>query len=393
VRVAQGGPLPSGDGRGHGLLATEGAYTGRDNRLFRVEIEEGGELGTARFRWSNENASAIARVIRTIEAGSRSILVEDGSALLARDFVLIRCGLRQERARIASVLDDVITLDDPIADTYELADRPRVERWNAFQVPIPVDATDPLVSVTIPLEDGVRVRFGGHDLRRGDYWTLRTRYLARDQSAGVDPNTRIEDLGFVRPHGVRHHYAPLAKITRSAGDAGRIHQVKDLRPRIGNATVTDVGLPPLTGLTAVAADTPAVEHVGGTLLPPAGRASKFLVLLTGTLYVTGAIPVSGDPTLSLRLALYNAERTDPATEPDTGRIQDEERRLPLARVQTLREVPVNATFVSSGTPFAFLPTDDYTPVSAEVFAQVSGTGFSVELSNLRLTAVELKKST
>jgi hypothetical protein len=392
VRVSQGGPMPAGDGRGHGLLATEGAYTGRDNRLFRVEIEEAGELGTATFRWSNENASTIARVIATIESGSRTIVVEDGSALLARDFVLIRCGLRQERARIASVLDDVITLDDPVTDTYELADRPRVERWNAFDVAIPPDADDPLVSVTIPLEDGVRVRFGGRDLRRGDYWTFRTRYLARDQSAGVDPNTRIEDLGFVRPHGVRHHYAPLAKITRTEDDAGRINQIKDLRLRVGSATVTDVGLPPLTGLTAVGED-PAVEHVGGTLLPPVGRESKFLVLLTGTLYVTGAIPVSGDPTLTIRLVFYNNQRTDPATEPETGQIQDAERRLPLARVQTQIEVPVHLTFVSSGTPFAFLPLDDYTPVSAEVFAQVVGTGFSVELSSLRMTAVELKKST
>ena len=219
------------------------------------------------------------------------------------------------------------------------------------------------------------------------------RYLARDQSAGVDPNTRIEDLGFVRPHGVKHHYAPLAKVTRNEHDDGRITSIKDERRRVGNATVTDIGLPPLTGLTAVDPDKPAVQHVGGTLLPPAGKESKYLVLLTGTLYVTGAIPGTGDPTLSIRVAFYNAKRTNPATEPDVGRIQDSERGLPLARIEALREVPVHVTFVSSGTPFAFVPVEDFTPVSAEVFAQVKGTGFSVELSNLRLTAVELKKTT
>ena len=101
----------------------------------------------------------------------------------------------------------------------------------------------------------------------------------------------------------------------------------------------------------------------------------------------------GSGALSVRLAFYNAARTDPATHPDTGRIQDEERKLALARIQTTREVPVQFAFVSSGTPFAFLSVDDFTPVSAEEFAIVRGTGFSVELSNLRLTAVELKKST
>ena len=393
VRVAQGAGVPDGDGRGHGLLATEGVYTGRDNRLFRIEVEDPGELGTATLRWSDENASTIARVVSTVEAGARTIVVEDGSALLARDFVLIRSGMRQERARIASVLDDVVTLDDPVAQAHALVDRPRLERWNAFDVPTEPDPADPLVSLPIALTDGVRVRVGGHDLRRGDYWTLRTRYLARHQTAGVDPNTRMEDLGFVRPHGVRHHYTPLALIERRAGDGGRMHRIKDLRRRSGVAALTNVALPALTGLTAVDAETPAVAHVGGTLLPPASRDSKFLVLLSGTLYVTGAIPSSGDPALSVRLAFYNAARTDPATHPDTGRIQDEERKLALARVQTTREVPVQFAFVSSGTPFAFLPVDDFTPVSAEVFAIVRGTGFSVELSNLRLTAVELKKST
>jgi hypothetical protein len=65
----------------------------------------------------------------------------------------------------------------------------------------------------------------------------------------------------------------------------------------------------------------------------------------------------------------------------------------MERVQTSREVPLHLTAVSSGTPFAFLPTEDFTPVSVEVFATVAGTGYTVELSNLRLTAVELKKST
>jgi hypothetical protein len=392
VRVAQGEPMPSGDGRGRGLLTTEGAYTGRDNRLFRVEIEDPGELGSASFRWSDENASVIARVIRTIDAGSRVVLVEDGTEFLARDFVLIRCGLRQERGRIASVLDDVITLDDPVSESYAVADRPRIERWDAFQVPIPPDPDDPLVSLSIPLVDGVRARFGGRDLRRGDYWTFRTRYLARDQSSGVDPNTRIEDLGWVRPQGVRHHYMPLARITRNENDDGRIHQVRDVRPRIGHAAVTNVGLPPLFGLTATGTD-PVTEHVGGTLLPPTSKDSKFLVFLSGTLYVTGSVTATPNSQLSLIVAFYNHRRTDPATEPDTGRIQDQERKFPMERVQTSREVPLHLTAVSSGTPFAFLPTEDFTPVSVEVFATVAGTGYTVELSNLRLTAVELKKST
>ena len=218
------------------------------------------------------------------------------------------------------------------------------------------------------------------------------RGISRATSRRAWTNTRIEDLGFVRPHGVKHHYAPLAKVTRNEHDDGRITSIKDERRRVGNATVTDIGLPPLTGLTAVDPDKPAVQRRRDAAAAR-GQGEQVLVLLTGTLYVTGAIPGTGDPTLSIRVAFYNAKRTSPATEPDVGRIQDSERGLPLARIEALRGGSVHVTFVSSGTPFAFVPVEDFTPLSAEVFAQVKGTGFSVELSNLRLTAVELKKTT
>ncbi len=392
VRVAQGGPMPSGDGRGQGLLATEGVYKGRDNRLYRVEIEEPGDLGTATFRWSDENGSVLGRIIRTVPAGTRVVEVEEAARFHAQDRVLVRSGLRQEKARIASVVDDTITLEDPVSETYAMEDRPRIERWNAFDVAISPDPGDPLVSTSVELNDGVRVRFGGREMLRGDFWTFQTRYLARDQSAGVDPETRIEDLGFVRPEGVRHHYAPLARITRREGDEGRIREIKDLRRRTGNTTVTDVGLSPLT-VAGVPPEDAVPEHLGGTLLPPASKDSKILTFLSGSLYVSEEGAEPDDAELTILVALYNDERSDPAEEPDEGRIQDETRRLPLGRVEPEVEIPVHITAVSSGTPFAFLPTDAFTPTSVEVFAQVTGEGFSVELSNLRLTAVELKKST
>jgi hypothetical protein len=389
VRVAQGGEMPTGDGRGRGLLTAEGTYTGGDNRLYRVEIETPGNLGTATFRWSDENAATIARVIETVPAGSRSVVVEDASGFHAGDRLLLRAGLRTETARVASVLGNAITLVDPVAAAFPASDRTRIERWSAFAVAIPPDPDDPAVSAAIPLNDGVEVRFGGRSMRRGDYWTFATRHLAGDAAAGIDPVSRIENLGFVRPRGVRHRYAPLARITRRDDDDGRIFRIRDLRPRTGNAVVTDVTLPALTGLTVTGSATQATEHLGGAPLPPAGADSKFVIVLGTLLFVTGSPPSDGR--LDLTVAWYNDERTDPATEPNAGRIQDKQISIPLARIQPARDVPLNLTFVGSDTPFTFLP-HDVVPTHVEVFATVVGTGYAVELTSTRMTALELKKT-
>jgi hypothetical protein len=391
VRVAQGGPMPTGDGRGLGRLATEGTFTGADNRLYRIEIETPGDIGTARFRWSDENGAIIGRVIDTIPAGSNRVLVEDGAGFHAGDHLLIRSSVRNEPARIASVLSNEITLIGPTAATFPLADRPRIERWNAFDVAIAADPADPMVSAAIPLNDGVSVRFGGRAMRRGDYWTFRTRYLAGDLAAGIDPDTRIEELGFVRPRGIRHRYAPLASITRHEDDGGRIFRIRDLRNRVGNASITDLALPTRTITVADPGATSVTEHLGGAALPPAGKESKFLVLLAGTLFITGPIPRPEEPELRLTVAFYNDGRTNPATDPDAGRIQDKQLTIPLSRSLTNVEIPLNLTFVSSDTPFEFLPRA-FAPSFVEVFATLSRPGYSAELSSIRLTAIELKKT-
>ena len=46
------------------ILPPQGGYRGLENRLYRVEIHEGGPLGTARFKWSRDNASLMVAVER-----------------------------------------------------------------------------------------------------------------------------------------------------------------------------------------------------------------------------------------------------------------------------------------------------------------------------------------
>ena len=401
VRVAQGGPVPKGNGIGQGTLATEGSYTAQANRLYLVEIDTAGNIGSATFRWSEDNASSIQRVIEAIPPGSTKVVVEDASGYHPGDLVLIRKELGSEEHRILAVFGNVLTLQAPTGTqlatlpaasrvanftTFGLDDCPRIERWNAFKVPITADPTDTTVSNAIALNDGVSVRFGGRNFLRGDYWNFRTRYLAGDESSGLNPATRIEQLDFVRARGVVHHYAPLAIATRdgSSDQPQKIFQLEDRRNRVGNGGTIGFSLANVSALAGTAS-----THIGGAPLPPAERDSKFVIFVAADLFLPALAPV--DATLSVTVSFYNDEMTDPKTEPDKGKIQDRELKVNLRRKPVGVEVPLQLMFAKSDTPFLFLPVSAI-PTSVQLFVQLSTTGFSVELANIQVTVLELKKS-
>ncbi|MGE5287150.1 MAG: DUF6519 domain-containing protein [Micromonosporaceae bacterium] len=403
VRVAQGGKTPRGDGIGDGTLATEGSYTATANRLYLVEIDTAGSIGDqATFRWSDDNAATIQRVIEPIPPQSTKVVVEDAAAFHQGDQILIRKEFGEERHEVSSVFANEITLisptgsqleqypaaaRDPAFTTFSLADRPMVQRWNAYEVPILADPADATISAAIGLNDGVQVRFGGRGMLKGDYWTFTTRYLAGDEVSGIDPMTRIERLDFQRARGVTHHYATLAVITRDgdADEPDQIFQVEDRRGRVGNANTASGTLPDLTALTGTAS-----AHLGALRLPPGAQDSKLLVFWSGDLFLQDPVP-GGNATLTIRVSFYNDEMTDPVNNPDTGKIQDREAKVTLGRRPLNVDVPLQLLFSKSDTGFAFLPPR-FAPTSLQVFAVLDKDGFTVQLTSMQLTAIELKKS-
>jgi hypothetical protein len=402
VRVAQGGETPRGNGIGRGTLATEGSYTGRANHLYRVEIDTPGDIGgQATFRWSHENAATIQRVIEPVPPGSRQVVVEDAAAFHKGDKVLIRKEFGEEEHEVDSVFANVIGLVDatggqlanlpaagkvPGFTTFLLADRPMVQRWNAFRRPIPADPADATVSDAIELDDGVRIRFGGHGMRSGDYWNFTTRYLAGDETSGIDPVTRIQRLGFQRARGVIHHYATLAVLTRDgdSDEPDKIFTVEDRRPRVGNVSTAFAPLRDLTALTGT-----ATAHLGGLRLPAGARDSKLLVFWSGDLFLQD--PPPADATLTMRVSFYSDEMTDPAAEPDKGKIQDRDASVELGRRTVGADLPLQLLFAKSDLSFVFLPVT-FVPTFVQVFASLDRENFSVQLTNMEVTVLELKKS-
>jgi hypothetical protein len=230
------------------LLPPQSGYRGLENRLYRVEVHDGGVLGTARFKWSRDNGSIVSAVRSLSVAGGETTLEVSriGRDQVIRfridDWVTVTDDHRElhgepgEMARVVDIDESQshIVLDRALPTPGQrafgatagdlIARRTRVQRWDQTLVTNPLDA-DGLIATAagpIDLEDGVQVSFStdpaGGSFRAGDYWV----FAARTADASV------EILTDAPPRGIRHHYVQLAAIT---GLGGANPDVTDCRPR------------------------------------------------------------------------------------------------------------------------------------------------------------------
>jgi hypothetical protein len=202
-------------------LSTVGdGYTGVENHLYRVEVHDGGSAGTATFKWSNDNASTVARVTRLIDlshiivqpvgfrraqpfgAGDLIEITDDAGELTQQPGEL-------RRIKTVNGTPSVFALDTPLspglfpADQDGIPDATRhmsVRRWKGTG---PIQ--DP--NIRIDLEDGIAVTFDTEPadgcFATGDYWLIPARVAARS----------IERLDRAPPRGIHHHFAKLALFT------------------------------------------------------------------------------------------------------------------------------------------------------------------------------------
>ncbi|HUI06052.1 MAG TPA: DUF6519 domain-containing protein [Verrucomicrobiae bacterium] len=224
------------------LIPPSGGYRGLENRLYRVEIHDGGPVGTATFKWSRDNA-AIATRVTAINANLDQLTV----ALIGRDTTLrfkaddwieITDDWRefaQQPGLIRQIEDavdatHVITLRTPLpagtfpTDAEQKTDpsrHTRIRRWDQqgevrdtnSHLLVDLDAQGstglipvPAAGTSIVLEDGVQITFNtpaGGTYRVGDYWN----FAARTADASV------EQLDNAPPRGIHHHYCRLALVT------------------------------------------------------------------------------------------------------------------------------------------------------------------------------------
>lgn len=223
------------------ITPPDARYRGAENQLYRVEIHQSsfdrnGRPQQATFKWSRDNGSVIFP-IRRLSGAVAAVegLGRDGRAgLQPGDWVEVMddgYALRGEPGPLLTVqavdpLAMTVTLSAAPGVTYDEQSptHPLLRRWDSRGA-VKIEEGRFLL-----LEDGIEIAFQSleeqgenHTYRSGDYWLI----PARTATGDVEWPGPVDNPAWLPPHGVAHHYAPLAIVNGvNAGD------VTELRRRL-----------------------------------------------------------------------------------------------------------------------------------------------------------------
>jgi hypothetical protein len=233
------------------VLPPVAGYRGLENQLYRVEIHRGGTRDNATtpatIKWSRDNgivasaANVSGQVItvddlgrdetRRFAPGQWVELIDTSMELAHQHGHLLQIdtidpGKRQITIKAATPVPAV----DPDAVV-------RLRRWDNYgssagSVGIAMSAQ------SIPLESsdeqgGIEVTFTGGTYRSGDYWLIPARTAVSSETGTIEwPRDSADQPLALAPHGITHHYCPLALVDYNHG-SGQYALVGegDCRPR------------------------------------------------------------------------------------------------------------------------------------------------------------------
>jgi Family of unknown function (DUF6519) len=196
------------------IVEPGGGYRRLENQHYRVEVHDGGALGTATFKWSRDNGAIVSRwesqnvndltvssigrdKVLSFAVGQWVELIDDTCELLGKPGTLVK---------LTKVEGNVITIDPATATgatTFASFPRnPRVRRWDMVSILKPANQG------WQDLEDGVQVHFTNDSYKTGDYWLIPARTATADVEWPTDPNTN--QPATLLPFGIQHHYCRLA---------------------------------------------------------------------------------------------------------------------------------------------------------------------------------------
>lgn len=211
-------------------------YTRLENQLYRVEVHEGGDPGTASFKWSRENGSVVTAIegvsgaaLTVASLGYDATLgfapgqwveVIDDHAALHRDpakrhGTIVQIDSIHEARRI-------VTLASPVA--VDLNANPQLRRWDQSGNALRADGLLTTGS-SVDLEGGIQVVFGGSDLRTGDYWLIPARTTKADIEWPVENGAWAAQPP---EEPSRHHYCRLALVLVAGGKLTLVSDCREL---------------------------------------------------------------------------------------------------------------------------------------------------------------------
>jgi hypothetical protein len=261
VRAKKSETIPGSDPC---IIKPSSSFQGSENQLYRVEIHDGGparkseqEKSGATFKWSREN-SAVIFPIRKLATSSGSITAPNSTititlAHLGRDdrFTLKPDDLVevidddyvlqvQAKPLLKVVSIDYLELEVTLSGVFtgnfgrNPQKHPYLRRWdrNKDSSAAIIEAQFVEEGKWLLLENGIEISFQSIKdnpsfYQTGDYWLIPSRTATGDIEWPRSSSNEPLDLP---PHGIVHHYAPLAVLEVKAGGAEFFDCRRKLKP-------------------------------------------------------------------------------------------------------------------------------------------------------------------
>lgn len=243
------------------ITPPDSRFRGAENQLYRVEIHDGGQAGQATFKWSRENGSVVfpigklAGQVVTLDHLGRDkrfgLKKDDWVEIVDDDSIPRDSPHPLLQVDNVDYIHMVVTLKEAPHDDVgqDPSKHPFLRRWEHYHGD-PRNEEDPTPGegVTVieekkwyTLEDGIQIQFESKEqqpksqarsksqvqstngsksveqsatthitYRPGDYWLIPARTVTGDIEW---PHNGQGEPEAIPPHGVEHHYAPLAFVT------------------------------------------------------------------------------------------------------------------------------------------------------------------------------------
>lgn len=211
------------------IIKPEARYRGKENQLYRVEIHEPGFAENATFKWSRENGSVTIPIISlnknsatlahlgrddriNLSHGDWVEIIDDGHVLREEPGNLLLINSVDRSSMAVTFNDSISFVSSKYSENPE--NHLQLRRWD-YKLPddnkttraMKIQEGEPLC-----LENGVQIQFveGGY-YNTGDYWLIPARTATGDVIWPYTDETK-EHRKPLPPHGIKHHYAPLAIV-------------------------------------------------------------------------------------------------------------------------------------------------------------------------------------
>ncbi len=227
-------------------LPPSSGYRRLENQLYRVEVQKGGPLASATFKWSRDNAS-VETVIQNIDNSIITVadlgkdkelgfalgqwveIVDDESSLQSSPNPLVNIQLIDPG-------ELQVTVNTSVAQ-YSGKPGLKLRRWDQA-TSATANGLDMSGGGWIELEDGIQVNFSAGTYNAGDYWLIPARTATGDiewppySSPGASPEPQ-------HPVGTHHHYCRLALIQVQNGTV-IINDCRKPFPALTELTASDI---------------------------------------------------------------------------------------------------------------------------------------------------------